>query len=457
MANFFEQSHHFLRNKVWELDLTQVNRVQRAGVKTLRLFLVLLRDFARGQLNLHAMSLVYTTLLSLVPLLAVSFSVLKAFGVHNQVEPLLEQFLAPLGERGAEITDTVLRFVDNINVGVLGSVGLALLFYTVVSLIAKIEDTFNFIWRIKSARHFVQRFSDYISVLLIGPVLVFSAVGLTASTMNASFVQRIIAYEPFGTAIVAAGIIAPYLLTIAAFTFVYVFLPNTRVRFKPALIGATAAGVLWKSAGWVFAVFAQGSTRYDAIYSSFAILIMFMIWIYVSWLIFILGSQIAFYIQHPEFIRLTPPSRGMSNRLKERLALIMMYWIADGHMQGRNDWDLDRFSHETGVPGDLLSTILGGLEASNILVETSDDPPAYVPARSMDTMQVKDVIHAVRTFEHGEQSSDYNRLRIPQVDTLVERMDTAMESIVGEMSVREWVTAKHKHLKAISASPPQPL
>ena len=164
---------------VWRRPTEGRPRTQTWLVRLTRLLLVLLRDLTQGQLTLRAMGLVYTTLLSLVPLLALSFSVLKAFGVYNQIRPALLTFLEPLGEKGIEITERVIQFIENINVGVLGSVGLALLLYTAVSLVQKIEESFNFIWHVSRARGIGERFSRYLSALLVGPLLVFSAMGIT--------------------------------------------------------------------------------------------------------------------------------------------------------------------------------------------------------------------------------------------------------------------------------------
>ncbi|HLE93238.1 MAG TPA: YhjD/YihY/BrkB family envelope integrity protein, partial [Sulfuricaulis sp.] len=154
---------------LWDESLAEVHPRRRRLVHGARMLYAVGRDLGEGQLTLRAMSLVYTTLLSLVPLIALSFSVLKGFGVHNQVRPVLLAFLEPLGEKGIQITDQVIGFVNNIKVGVLGALGLGLLIYTVVTLLQKIELAFNFVWRIKRARPLAQRFSQYLSVLMIGP------------------------------------------------------------------------------------------------------------------------------------------------------------------------------------------------------------------------------------------------------------------------------------------------
>ena len=152
---------------LWETDLDTLSWQRAGAIQVVRFFYVMGRDIADGQLNLRAMSLVFTTLLSLVPLLAISFSVLKGFGIHNEIEPILMNLLSPLGEKGSEIALRIIEFVENIKVGVLGSVGLGLLVYTVMSLMQKIERAFNFAWRVNTPRSFSQRFSGYLSVLMV--------------------------------------------------------------------------------------------------------------------------------------------------------------------------------------------------------------------------------------------------------------------------------------------------
>jgi membrane protein len=305
------QWYEDVTNRLWRDDLRQLHGWRRVLVIAVRLVVVTIRQLLNGELNLRAMSLVYTTLLSVVPLLAVSFSVLKGFGVHNQIEPLLLNFLAPLGSRGVELTNNIITFVENIKVGVLGSVGLVFLLYTVVSLIQKIESAFNSVWQVGQMRGLVQRISNYLSVILIGPVLVFAALGLTATAMSHSVVQQLLSVEHLGDALLTLSKLAPYMLIIAA------------------LIGGVVAGVLWQSSGWAFAAFIASSSKYAAIYSGFAIVIMLLIWLYVNWLVLLLGAQVAFYLQYPQYLTRHPVALRPSNRLRERLALQLMFLVAD--------------------------------------------------------------------------------------------------------------------------------
>src|SRR3954469_25797402 len=228
--------------RIWRTPSASQSRAQAWLTHGLRLVMVLARDLAFGQLTLRAMGLVYTTLLSIVPLLAISFSVLKAFGVSNQIRPVLLGFLQPLGDKGIEITSRITEFIDNINGGVLGSVGLALLLYTSVSLAQKIEEAFNFVWHVNRPRSIGERFSRYVSALLVGPLLVFSALGLTAAAANLSMVHEALQFEAIGWLASQATQLLPYALVIGAFAFLYTFMPNTKVRLPPPPSGAAGGG-----------------------------------------------------------------------------------------------------------------------------------------------------------------------------------------------------------------------
>ncbi len=381
-------------------------------LKVLRVGYVSILDLMGGQLSLRAMSLVYTTLLSIVPLLALSFSVLKAMGAHNEIEPFLFQFLAPLGEQGLQIGENIIGFIDNIKVGVLGSVGLGLLIYTVLSLVHKIENAFNMLWQVEATRSLGERFSSYLSVILIGPVVMVSALGMTATVMNSSVVTYFMDIEPFGSLIVLATKLLPYLMVIGVFGFIYVFVPNTKVRFFPAAIGAVIAGFLWQTSGVLFATFVVNSTKYTAIYSSFAVVIMLLIWLYISWLILLFGSNLAFYVQNPSSLRVNREGFEISNRVKERLALYIMQLIGKAHHQGDKPPVLDELTNVMAVPHTLVRYVLTKLIAKQLVVENNDDPIGYLPGKSLNMLLLSDIVSVTRSAEE-ENFLSVNAITLP--------------------------------------------
>lgn len=299
----------FAKQDLWTGDLTTMPLVQRLGTQALRLATAVGMEFRHRLLDARAAGLVYTTLLSLVPFLAVMFSVLKAFGVHHVIEPFLGQALDPLGPKGKEITATIIGFVDNIKIGVLGVAGIAGLFYTAYSLIDKIEQALNAIWQVKQGRTWSRKFADYLSAVLVGPVLIFSAFGLLASLQSNTVVQHLIGLEPFGTLLVWSGEVVPFLMLCAVFTFFYKMIPNTQVQIRSAAIGGVSAAILWIIVGEAFAKFVAASANYSAIYSSFAVLMLFLLWLYTGWMIVLVGAQFSFFspISNSLFV---PPALG---------------------------------------------------------------------------------------------------------------------------------------------------
>lgn len=368
--------------------------------KSGRSLYALIRDIISGNLTLHAMSLVYTTLLSIVPLLALSFSVLKALGVHQRMEPFLYQFFEPMGPQGIELAEQALGFVDNMKVGVLGSVGLALLVYTVVSLVQKIERSFNMIWRVPEMRSIAQRFSNYLSVIMVGPLLMVSAIGITATIFSSSFVQTLMEIEPFGSLIIILSRFTPFLLVCGAFTFVYIFIPNTRVKLRYALIGGVVAGVSWQAAGMLFASFVAGSAKYEAIYSSFAIGIILLIWIYLNWMILLLGASLSFYLQNPGSVAKRQQVR-LSPELQEKVGLALMWMVAKPFSEGRTAPQQEWLEQQLRVPGEVTRSLSDKLIRAGLLSLAGGHGDRLAPGRALNLITVGNVLEAIRNDEDG--------------------------------------------------------
>lgn len=366
--------------------------------KTGRIGYALARDMVSGNLALHAMSLVYTTLLSIVPLLALSFSVLKALGVHQRMEPLLYQFFQPMGPQGVQLAEQILGFVDNMKVGVLGSVGLVILVYTVISLVQKIERSFNMIWHVPDMRSMTQRFSNYLSVIMVGPMLMVSAIGISSTIYSSSMVQALMAVEPLGAIILFLSRFTPFLLVVGAFTFVYVFIPNTRVKLKYAFIGGLIAGISWQAAGMLFASFVAGSAKYAAIYSSFAIGIILLIWIYLNWMILLLGSSIAFYLQNPGSVAKRYQVR-LSPELLEKTGLALMWLAARPFYEGKPAPQQEDLETRLRVPGEVTRDLSDKLIRAGLLSLAGRNGDRLMPACSLEMITVGRVLETIRTDE----------------------------------------------------------
>ena len=401
----------------------------------LRLLYCLIRDAGAGQLTLRAMSLVYTTLLSMVPLIAFSFSVLKGFGFHKQAEPLLYNFLEPLGPKGVELTDQVIGFVDNVSGRLLGGIGLMLLIYTVVSMVQKVEDSFNYIWHVERSRSLARRFSDYLSVILVGPIVMVAAIGMIGTISSHTVVQRLSEVEPLGTTILLIGKLGPILLLTVLFSFVYVFITNTRVSIAAALVGGVAAGVLWAVAGKLFASFVVSSTKYAAIYTSFAIVIVALIWLYVSWLILLLGSQIAFYLQHPEYMRIGQRRVSALGRQRDAMALELMIRVGRAFLTKTPVEDVNEIASAAGYPGDTLGPIAESLERAGLLTKTEEG--GLIPGRDMTGIRLYDIFEALRRAP--EDTALPPTEAEPAVESLLDEMKAAVKATLRDRTLWELV------------------
>lgn len=436
MANLDLKQHaqdfdHWL----WQTDLHTQPWHRAALIQALRIATLVIQDIAKGQLTLRAMSLVYTTLLSLVPLLALSFSLLKAFGVHNQIQPFLLNMLAPLGEKGAEFAMKIVGFVENMGVGVLGSVGLVMLLYTVLSLIQKIEEAFNFIWRVSSLRNLAQRISGYLSTVMIGPLLIVTAIGITATISSASLVQQIIQIEPFGTLFYVISKILPYLLVIIAFTVIYMIIPNTRVRFSSALVGGIVGGILWETVGWAFASFVAGSAKYEAIYSGFAIVILFLFWIYVSWLVLLTGASITFYFQNPNHQSPLSHKIHISHRQRFLSALEIMRLVSQSHQEATPLWTLVTLTDKLCLPSLVIEEILRALHKAGLILYTSDEPHQLTPGHDLARISVQDILQALE---------DGNTVH-PQADAQSQDVLASYEALIHERFQSQTLDTLFKH------------
>jgi membrane protein len=372
-----------LHQRLWNTE--PATRVGRMALHAARYAMALARDMAEGEITLRAMSLVYTTLLSLVPLLALAFSMLKGLGMHESLEPALEHLLSPLGDQSALVAQSLVGFIDNMRVGVLGFLGVIMLIYTALSMIAKVESSFNFIWRIDNHGGVVRRFGEYLVVLLVGPALVLAALGLTASLRSSQLVQDVLSIEPFGSLILFLSKALPYLLIIGALAFCYAYLPNTRVRLGAAMVGGVFGGITWQTASVAFATFVV-STSYKAVYSGFAVVILLLLWIYVGWVIILLGCRLAFYVQNPRFLEGTvaPPP---SSRAAESLALRLMALVAQRFLAGEPPLGFEALCGRLAAPAEHLERAIAVLSLRGLLAEVQPGR-LLLPARDPDSYSV---------------------------------------------------------------------
>lgn len=425
------------------------NWLEGGGITQLKVFLTsprlvilrraavaIFREIRGGGLEYRAMGLVYTSLLALVPLLAVGFSVLKTFGAESDLYPLLSEMLAPLGDEADGVAGRLLDSVKRLKVGVLGGVGFLFLFFTSVDLLEKIEESFNHIWRSRTSRTMLRRFGDYLTFTLIGPFLVFTAFGSVAGLFGHR-PPRVWTQGIPGLMYQSLQNILPYVFVVIAFTFFYWVIPNTRVRFRAALVGGVLAGILWKLAGWMFELFIASSAQYHAIYSSFAILVLFMIWLYVSWLIVLLGVQVSFFYQHPGYLRFGPGPLRLSARVYERMGLAIMLQAGERFLRGDAPCGFEQLAEHLDLPEEGTLDILEVLASAGLLMPVGRERGIYAPARDLSAILLVDVLTVLRSAHEDASISASSRLAHPVLSGLTDNLDSALQSALAGRTLRD--------------------
>lgn len=407
---------------------------RRGSVRVVRIGFMIGRDLAEGQLTLRAMSLVYTALLSLIPTLAITVSVAGALGVQNRIREAMLSFLAPMGARGVEFTDTVVGFVENIDIRVLGSAGILVLVYTVASLLQKLDVSLNAIWRTRERPSILVRFRDYVSVIIVGPVLVFAAIGVTGTLLSSSGVEYLFGTAALGSMSRFLAYLAPYVLVLLAFLLVYLVIPGRRVRLGSAVMGALTASVLWNSMGWAFGAFVVNSARYALLYSAFTTLVMFMIWIYLGFLILLIGASVAVYHQFPQWVRRDPPV-PLSGAARERLGLAALTLIGARHDQGAVPWTAEALANDLKVDETFCQTLLEALVSAGILRRAAEPTGAVVPGRPFVNIALTEVLDVIRERVPAATTKGSKIPATAEIEAVLVKLEDARRQVLDGLSL----------------------
>ena len=413
---------------LWRAREDHTPLLKRYAIQLLQLFTVILRDVRFGTLPLYAASLVYTTLLSLAPLLAICFSVLKGIGAHNQIEPFLKEVLSPLGSKSADISERVISFVDKIQVGVLGAVGVAILLYSVIALMRKIEHAFNDIWHVRKPRGWAQHIRDYLSILLIGPLLLFLSVGMTTSLQHAQVIDAWLGVHFFSAAAESFFAFVPFALFVIVFSLLYMVMPNTRVRFVPAFAAGLLTALLWKGLGAAFGLFVTESASYAAIYSAFATLILLIIWLYVGWMVVLVGASVSYYLQNPSNMTAAQIHLDDLHAARDYWAVRFLCALLPSFYHDQTGLSIGQIAARLHVPRLFLETLAEDLESSQLVTAEGRFDPVYIPRFAAEQMTVAQVLEKIRQRPARAYEA---------VDHLFDAADKARDSVFAKTTLKD--------------------
>lgn len=422
-----------LESGLRQMDPDSYPGVRRHGARFLQIIILAIRNFLNDQCMLRASALAFTTILSLVPFLALTFSVLKGFGVQHRIEPLI---MEQLSGGSQEVATRIIDYINNTNMGSLGAFGLLALVATVITLLGNIEDALNAIWGVDETRSLQRKFSDYLSVVIVGPILIFTAVSMTSFLQSQSILKWLIENSYVGDFLLSILHLIPYMITWIALSFLYIFIPNTAVRIRPAILGGLLAGICWQMAQWGYIHFQVGVAKYNAIYGTLAVLPIFMVWIYTSWLIVLFGAELVHSQQNIDVFRRELRTPEINFRLREILALAVLQDVATAFVSGAPCWTAKRLEDELELPSRVLRELLDELVTSGLLITTANDPACYQPGREPDQILLSEVLYILRDFGGTWQPRRLTRGE-EQLQKIIAQVDAAAKDALSGMTLRD--------------------
>ena len=382
--------------RLWAVDAARLPGWKRLGMQTARVMAGTVRVFLRHNGPLQASALTYITLMSMVPVLALMFSVSKGFGAHERLMELVNGKLQNLPPGVTVFARQVFDYVDKTNFSTLGVVGLLLLLWSVVGMMGKIEACFNAIWQVRTPRKLVRKVEDYISILVVVPILFLATMSANTALSSGTILQLLREhlgplYRVFEVLISLGGA----LCVTGAFAIFYVFMPNTRVRWGAALAGGAITGVVWQLTQWAYIKFQVGVAGYNAIYGTCAVIPFFLAWLYLNWLIVLLGAALCYAIQNRAALDPEAELDRLPHAWREELALWLMADICAAHQRGGEVWRVAGFAGSHGLPSPLVLEMARFLVARGLLLEVAGVEGGFVPGRAAGELSAADVAAAL--------------------------------------------------------------
>ena len=398
----------FLSTDIWRIRLSDYSRPKSFLLKQLRVLALAVRGYNEDSCKFRASALTFYSLLSIVPVIAMMFGVAKGFGLEKRVETEILQRFKGQEEVAQKIVTFANSLLENARGGLIAGVGVLILFWSVMGVLGNIEHSFNEIWGVTKPRSIGRKFSDYFSLILVCPILMAVAGSATVvvSSQAQLLFEKITFLKSFGPILLLPLKLLPYCTLWIAFTFIFVFMPNTKVKLKSGLAAGVVAGTLFQIVQWAYINLQIGVAKYSAVYGSFAALPLFLIWLQTSWLILLFGAEIAFAVQNVHTYEWEQDCLSISHSHKRLLSLLVTRLVVKRFCAGESALDAPEISRLLEIPIRLVRQILYELVESNVLSEirkqSEDKEVQYQPARDVETLTAKRVVDALENRGHSD-------------------------------------------------------
>ena len=437
--NIIQQITQFFEKDIWKISTKDKHPVFNFSVRQGRILFIAARGFNKDKIQLRASALSFYTLLSIVPILAMVFGISQGFGLEEYLKTTLTERFKEHDDMLNVLLGFVDRYLNRINGGFITGIGLVILFWTVLKVLGNIESSFNNIWQIKKSRMVTRQFTDYISLLVIAPVFL-----VISSSFNLSQLQSVSETIPFlhylDSVLKVLVTILSFTLIWFVFTLIYIVVPNTKVRFIPALIAGIIAGTLFQVLQWGYVNFQSMLSGYGAIYGTFAALPLFMIWLELSWLIVLLGAEISFAYQNASHYEQEAEELQVSLKQRRVLVLLVAQKIVKNFTEGLQPLNAADIASQLGIPVRIVRDLVYDLLNARIIIETLNHEireVAYQPALDPAKITISYVIDALD--KQGQQVTfEQETAEMKKLNEIVESFyqdirDSSMNTAIKEL------------------------
>jgi len=392
----------FLTTDIWRLRLKNYPPSKSFLIRQLRIIILSIRGYAEDKCKFRASALTFFSLLSIVPVIAMMFGIAKGFGLQGKIEAQILDKMQGQEEIAQRLIEFSNSLLENAKGGFIAGIGVAFLLWAVIKLLSNIENSFNDIWGIKKGRSIGRKFSDYISMMLVCPILLVmsSSATVIVSTQISQLILKLPLHPSISSLILMSLKLLPYCTIWVIFSFVFIFMPNTKVNWSSGILAGIVAGTMFQLVQSIYIHFQVGVTKYNAVYGSFAALPFFLLWLQISWLVVLFGAELSFAHQNVDTYEFEPDCLSVSYKYKRKLSLLVTHLLVKNFCSCQRPLQADEISQKLEIPVRLVRQILFELVGCGVLSEVKkeqDRQVAYQPACDADLLTVKHVIDALES------------------------------------------------------------
>ncbi|MDD5580962.1 MAG: YihY/virulence factor BrkB family protein [Methylobacter sp.] len=424
----------FVKDDIWLLHEQKLPPVKAAIIKSIKIIILSIRGFSCDLCPLRASALTLYSLLSIVPVIAMLFGIATGFGFEKMLEQRLIEQVPAQETMILQLISFAQNLLQSTKGGVVAGIGIVVLFWTIIQVIGNIEESFNAIWKINQGRSLSRKFSDYLSLMLLAPVILITSSSIMVFLKTQiTWLTTAIQLPEFGTWLVIRALgLSPLLLMIALFAFTFIFMPNHKINYKAGIIAGIVTGIMYHLVQWAYLSLQIGVSNYNAIYGSFAALPLFVAWLQIGWMIVLFGCEIAFFLQNYEIYKNKNRISDLSFSLKKLIALQITHLVIKNFVQFKKPLSAPEIAAKLIIPIAFIQPILSNLVASHIILEIKnqdENEEIYQPAVDINILTIAYVINALEQCGQNHlQEINQEQMLVDAVNNFRELMETSKQN-----------------------------